>query len=447
MLRDMFEYSDIRDNSIIEKYINEYSRRIEQWSDDVVEQYVKELLEDLLLFVYNNNSYYRKILDEAGYDTCKKFDKKAFSKIHILEKNEIRDDCNLIRCIEMSDVAQIHVSTGTTGGEMIYMMYSFGDLYTRDGAIEYYPLVNIEKGDIVANAMPYEMSSSGLSFHRVIQNFSKSTVIPVGKGGFYSEPMKTLKIICDMHCNKVITTPSYAAYLAKVAKESNFDLSKNEIEIMWLTGEGCSDNFRKRLEQMWGCKCHFYYGSLECGALGIECTEHEGYHLPNASVLIEILDVDTGEPLEDGEIGEIVVTTLTREACPLIRFATGDVGYIENELCECGNRSKRLFLRGRKCEQIEFDGKSYSPIYIEQYLMECPEVGNDFRFVINNDHIVIQASFNNEYGEANKNKIARRIASYVEYSTGVPNKVEFVDDFVYEGGKTKRVIDNRKVGE
>jgi phenylacetate-coenzyme A ligase len=137
MLRDMFEYSDIRDNSIIEKYINEYSRRIEQWSDDVVEQYVKELLEDLLLFVYNNNSYYRKILDEAGYDTCKKFDKKAFSKIHILEKNEIRDDCNLIRCIEMSDVAQIHVSTGTTGGEIIYMMYSFGDLYTRDGAIEY----------------------------------------------------------------------------------------------------------------------------------------------------------------------------------------------------------------------------------------------------------------------------------------------------------------------
>src|SRR5690606_22182008 len=143
--------------------------------------------------------------------------------------------------------------------------------------------------------------------------------------------------------------------------------------------------FRSRVEALWGAKANFYYGSLECGALGIECDAHAGYHIPMAHSYVEVVDTKTGEVLEPGEIGEIVVTNLLRRDTPLIRYRTQDVGYTETDVCRCGVRLPRLFLRGRLVDQIEIGGVSFSPFYIEEFLMRMEEVGNWYHFIVPKD--------------------------------------------------------------
>src|SRR5690606_25960759 len=130
-------------------------------------------------------------------------------------------------------------------------------------------LADVGPGDICLNALPYEMSSAGLAFHKVFMEGCGATVIPAGKGGAYSSPEKTIRLMQDLAPTIAITTPSYAMTLAETAEKLGFDLGSLPLRKMWLTGEGCSFAFRSRVEALWNTRANFYYGSLECGALGI----------------------------------------------------------------------------------------------------------------------------------------------------------------------------------
>ncbi|MBH1940431.1 phenylacetate--CoA ligase family protein [Mobilitalea sibirica] len=292
--------------------------------------------------------------------------------------------------------------------------------------------------DVVAIALPYEMSSAGQAFQRVAQLCFGAAVLPVGKGGAYSEPCKTIKMMCDLGCNVIFTSPSYIVELMKVAKRDGIDITeKIHLDMIWLTGEGCSDAFRKKIKKMWGCDARFYYGSLECGALGIECEAGCGYHIPISHVYVEIIDPDTKEKLEDGEIGEIVVTTLLKEGTPLIRYRTQDLGYMERMECECGIELPKLYLRGRRADQIYIAGEEYAPFYVEEMLMRIEEVGENYYMNVHEDHVevVIELSAETKYYEG----IEEIISSKLEFSCGIPNNIVVVDEIPYSGKKMKRV--------
>lgn len=312
-------------------------------------------------------------------------------------------------------------------------------IYILDLAPKLDEIFKVNKGDIVINALPYEMSSSGQSYHRVVQFGKGATVVPVGKGGFYSIPSKALKIMKDIKANKIITTPSYIMNMYKECIKEGYSPKEDfNIDEIWLTGEGCSNNFRKRIEEVWECSAKFYYGSLEAGAIGIECDEKDGYHISQAHTYVEIIDPDTGNVLEPGEIGEIVITTLLREGSPLIRYKTEDLGYIEYDECDCGFNLPKLFLRGRSVNQINIDDKSHSPIYIEDNLMKITEVGNDYRIYVYEDFIEVEVEASGEY--ENKDELEEFIGSKLEFFCGVPNRVKIVDKIDYDGGKVRRVI-------
>src|SRR5690606_13364429 len=213
---------------------------------------------------------------------------------------------------------------------------------------------------------------------------------------------------------------------------------------MWLTGEGCSFAFRSRVEALWKTKANFYYGSLECGALGIECDAHAGYHIPMAHSYVEIVDPESGQVLEPGEIGEIVVTNLLRRDTPLIRYRTQDLGYIETEKCRCGVELPRLFLRGRQVDQIEIGGMSFSPFYIEEFLMRMPEVGNWYHFIVPADGGVLTVRTELAEGVVRSPELADRLASELEFHVGVPCRFELVDEIPRPSGKTVRVIHERE---
>lgn len=425
--------------AIIEKYFIDNPKTVEYWSNQEVEAYTLEALNQLLSHVYPNNAFYRQKMDESGIAPGSLRSLEDFQKMRTTSKDELRADPYLIYSAPKGQIAQVFLSTGTTGGESIYMIHTWEDLYLRDLGPDMPDLALNKDMGLVAIALPFEMSSSGLSFYYVLQHGCSVGVVTVGKGGFYSKPHKTVKALKELNVGGMYTTPSYAMVLADAAFELGYKLGEDIVmKRIWLTGEGCSDAFRRRIEDVWQTQALYYYGSLECGPLGIECTRKSGYHLPSAHVYIEVIDPETGAAKANGEIGEIVATTLLRTGSPLIRFRTGDLGYIEDTPCECGMNLKRLFLRGRVCDQIKIGNVNFSPFYVEELLMRIQEVGNNYRLIVYDDYLEIETELAPMVRETES--LAEQIASRIEYGCGLPCRVRFIDKIRYEGGKTVRVI-------
>src|SRR5262249_23102560 len=159
------------------------------------------------------------------------------------------------------EVCLVHTSTGTTGGDWSYLFYSWDDMHVRDFAPFPRILMPVNARDVVVDALPYEMSSSGQSFQRSLQGVAGALVVPAGKGGFYSDPYKTVQIMADLRATVLITTPPYALLLAEVADQRGLPLGTAIApRFMWLTGEGCAPAYRRRLEELWRCPGLIFYG-------------------------------------------------------------------------------------------------------------------------------------------------------------------------------------------
>ncbi|MCW2276752.1 phenylacetate--CoA ligase family protein [Heliophilum fasciatum] len=414
---------------------------IDNMTPEALESYQKAALTEVIQQAYEHSPYYKQKFDEREVHPKDIQELADVAKLPFTTKSEMRTDPWLLLACDRQDIAIIHVSTGTTGGNPIYVMQTWRDYYLHDLAPGYATLVPVETGDRCLNALPYEMSSAGLAFHKTLMNSCEATVIPAGKGGAYSSPEKTVRLMKDLAPTVAVTSPSYAINLAETAAAASFDIRDLGLKQMWLTGEGCSSAFRQRVEQLWGTKANFYYGSLEGGVIGIECADHDGYHIAAGHSLVEIIDPGTGEVLAPGEIGEITVTCLLRYDTPLIRYRTEDLGYLDNTPCSCGVALPRLQLRGRKNDQIHIDGTDFSPFYLEEFLMRIAEIGNWYQFVTRQaqpDNLLIRTELAS--GVTPSDRLADKIASRMEYAAGLPCTIEFVSSMPRPGGKTVRVI-------
>jgi len=441
------EKSERRRPPLFVKYFGEKGVTVEDYSLESLREFQDEAVRQLVARAYSKNPFYRAKMKSVGVRPKDVQSAADLARMPFTTKDELREDPWLLLACSREEVSVIHVSTGTTGGKEIYLPWTWHDYYRNELAPAMTKLVDEGPGDIVLNALPYEMSSAGLAFHKVFIDGCGATVIPAGKGGAYSSPEKTIRIMQDIPPTVVITTPSYAVTLAETAEKLGFDLASLPLRKMWLTGEGCSYAFRKRVEELWDTKANFYYGSLECGALGIECNSHAGYHVPMAHSYVEVVDTKTGKVLEPGEIGEIVVTNLLRRDTPLIRYRTQDIGYIETDVCRCGVQLPRLFLRGRVVDQIEIGGISFSPFYIEEFLMRMEEVGNWYHFIVPKDGKKLTVRAELAPGVQRTPELADRLASTLEFHVGVPCAFDLVDEIPRPSGKTVRVIHEQEGDE
>ncbi|KAB2951563.1 phenylacetate--CoA ligase family protein [Heliorestis acidaminivorans] len=414
---------------------------VEQMSLNKLQAFQIESMQKIISRTYKRSPFYQEKMKalQISPDDIKTLD--DLRKMPFTTKEDLRQDPWALLNCEKKDLSIVHLSTGTTGGKQIYVMHSWRDFYLHDLAPGYDTLVPVVQGDVCLNALPYEMSSAGLAFHKIFINSCWATVIPAGKGGAYSSPEKTVEIMKDLQPTVAVTTPSYAITLAENAQAAGLDLRALPLKKLWLTGEGCAPSFRERVEALWGSIANFYYGSLECGVMGIECDSHEGYHIPLSHCLLEIIDPESGEVLEPGEIGEIVVTCLLRYDSPLIRYRTQDLGYITEDVCSCGISLPRLFLRGRRVDQIILNEEEFSPFYIEEFLMQLPEVGNWYHLIVkpgNNEVLKIRTEL--APGITASEELAEKLSSNLEFSIGVPCEFDFVDHLPRSTGKTVRVI-------
>lgn len=414
---------------------------VDRMSAEQIAVYQKQAIQDIVKYAYEKSPFYQQKMQQAGVVPEQIKEIEDLACLPFTTKDELRGNPWVLLACDKADIAIIQVSTGTTGGEEIYLMNSWRDYFLHDLAPGYPDLVPVKRGDICINALPYEMSSSGLSFHKIFMNGADATIVPTGKGGAYSTPAKTMKLMRDLQANIMITTPSWSMNLAEAAAESQFDPASLPLRKMWLTGEGCSPAFRDRVEKIWATTANFYYGSLEAGGIGVECDQHNGYHLLQGHMLLEIVDPVTGELLEPGEIGEVVVSCLLRYDTPLLRYRTMDLGYIETDPCPCGVCSPRLFLRGRQVDQLMIQDIPFSPIYLEELLLRMPEVGNWFQFVVKSEQEdILRIRCELADGVEATQELADSLASRMEFNLGVECEIEILDRLPRVPGKTVRVV-------
>jgi len=403
-------------------------------------QFQKEALQEIITRAYQKSPFYQRKMTQAGVMPQDIKGLADLIKMPFTTKDELRQDPWALLACDKKEISLIHVSTGTTGGKEIYTMQTWREYYLSH-LITYPSLIPVDRRDLCFVALPYEMSSAGLTFHYKLMIGYEAAVMPAGKGGAYSTPEKTVRLMRQLKPSIVVTSPSYAMTLAEAAAEISFDLTGLGLKKMWLGGEGCSPAFRQRVEKVWGATANFTSGSTECGGYGNECDFHDGYHIAQGHLLMEIVDPETGKALKPGETGELVITCLLRFDTPLIRYRTQDFACLDLTPCRCGSTLPRLYLRGRAADQIVLKGKPFSPFQLEEILMRLPEVGNWYQFVVkagNNDQLRIRTE--PALGVAPTPDLAAGLAGKIEAATGAPCHLQFVDRLPRDKTKAVRVI-------
>ncbi|MBV8263447.1 MAG: AMP-binding protein [Candidatus Eremiobacteraeota bacterium] len=313
-------------------------------------------------------------------------------------------------------------------------------MHVRDFAPYPRLLMPVKADDVVLNALPYEMSSSGQSFQRSLQGVTRALVVPAGKGGFYSDPYKTAQIMADLRVTVLITTPSYAMLLAEIVLQLSVRPSSDiPLRFIWLTGEGCAPAYRRRLEELWQCQGLVFYGSMECGSIAIECNYQSGGHVSAGHLYLEIIDPGTGRPLPPGEQGEVVCTLLQRKASPLIRYRTQDLAILDVSPCPCGVLLPRLHIRGRIVDQVaagEAAEPVVSPYVIEEVLYSQPEIGHNYQIYFSESGLRIDAELRFDYGDP---ETAREHVVQQLGRRGLRAELTWVDHIPRIGGKTRRI--------
>ena len=275
-----------------------------------------------------------------------------------------------------ADGVRIHSSSGTTGNPTV-IVHSQHDLDSWANLVaRCLYMVGIRKTDVFQNSSGYGMFTGGLGFQYGAERLGALTV-PAAAGN----SKRQIKFITDFHTTALHAIPSYAIRLAEVFQEEGIDPASTTLKTLVIGAEPHTDEQRKKIEQMLGVKAYNSFGMSEMNGPGVafECTEQNGMHFWEDCFLVEIIDPETEEPLPEGEVGELVLTTLDREMMPLIRYRTRDLTRILPGKCPCGRTHIRIDrIKGRSDDMFIIKGVNIFPMQIEKILLQFPQLGNNY---------------------------------------------------------------------
>ena len=291
-----------------------------------------------------------------------------------------------------ADGVRIHSSSGTTGNPTV-IVHSQHDLDSWANLVaRCLYMVGIRKTDVFQNSSGYGMFTGGLGFQYGAERLGALTV-PAAAGN----SKRQIKFITDFHTTALHAIPSYAIRLAEVFQEEGIDPASTTLKTLVIGAEPHTDEQRKKIEQMLGVKAYNSFGMSEMNGPGVafECTEQNGMHFWEDCFLVEIIDPETEEPLPEGEVGELVLTTHDREMMPLIRYRTRDLTRILPGKCPCGRTHIRIDrIKGRSDDMFIIKGVNIFPMQIEKILLQFPQLGNNYLITLetinNQDEIIVE---------------------------------------------------------
>ncbi len=412
-------------------------------------------LKNLVERVYTNVPFYKKKFDDAGIRPSDVKSLGDIAKLPFTTKDDLRDTYPYgLLAVPQDEIVEIHMSSGTTGTPVV-------DAYTKrdmddwaEGMARTLSGAGATRNDTVQNAYGYGLFTGGLGTHYGTQKIG-ATVIPVSSGN----TEKQLMLMRDFKSTIFTCTPSYALYMAEQAREMGIDPKTFHTRAGCFGAEPWSENMRKEIEAAWNIKAYDIYGLTEITGPGVafECEGQYGMHVNEDLWYPEIIDPATGTPLPDGEKGELVITTITKEGTPLIRYRTRDITFIIAETCGCGRTTRRIHrLFGRTDDLLIIRGVNVFPSQIEHALIAIEGVEPNYLIIVDRnpqthlDEVELHVEVNVE-GFSDETKDIERLRNHIEATMksklGVHLKVKLVEPKSIERsiGKAKRVIDKRKL--
>ncbi len=418
--------------------------------DEIKSLQVKRLKETIRRAV-RSKFYFEKFKDIDIERDINKLD--DIRRLPFTTKSDLRSEYPIGFLTEpIKNIVRLHASSGTTGNPTV-VFYTRKDLDTwADLVARCMYMVGIRPTDIFQNISGYGLFTGGLGIHYGAERLGCLT-IPSATGN----SKRQIKFMMDFKVTAIHIIPSYALYLISVFEDMNIDPKKDTYLRIFLIGaEPHSEEARRKIEDFYGVKAYNSYGLSEMNGPGVafECQEQEGLHLWEDAYFLEIIDPKTLDPVKDGEVGELVLTSLKKEAMPIIRYRTGDLTRIIPEDCRCGRKHRRIDrIVGRSDDMIILKGVNIYPMQIERILMDLPEVGENYQIIIDNDgyqdRMRVKVEIRDEFFVEDmrvlkglEKKIERRLKQEIL----VTPKVELVEhkSLPRSEGKAKRVIDLRK---
>lgn len=341
----------------------------------------KEGLLRAVAHAYNNSPFYRRVFDEAGLTPEQIREPADFTKVPFTSKQDLRGAYPYgMAAVPLKEILRIHASSGTTG-KPIVAGYTRGDLDNwAAGVARICEMAGVTAADIAQISFGYGLFTGGFGLHYGLEALG-TTVVPFSSGN----TERQLSLMKDFQTNVLVSTPSFAIYMAETARELGYDPASFGLRVGLFGGEPCSDAMREDIESQWGLKATVNYGLTEVVGPGIsgECYETAGMHILEDVYFPEIIDPQSGEVLPDGTKGELVLTPMFKEGFPVLRYRTGDITRLIPEQCPCGRTTRRMdYITGRSDDMIIIKGVNIFPSQIEEVLANFREVSPHYLLIL-----------------------------------------------------------------
>ena len=389
-----------------------------------------------------------KDVDESRFTTP-----EDVSLIPFTTKDDLRANYDFgLVTVPRAEIVRMHSSSGTTGKATVIFHTRKDIEIWADLVARCIVMTGAGKADVFQNIISYGMFTGGLGFHYGAEKVGMLT-IPSGVGN----TKRQIQLMKDFNTTVFHATPSYILYVSEVMVQEGFDPKEFDLRIGFVGAEPHSEQTRQRIEDTLDISAFNSYGMSELNGPGVafECEEKAGMHLWEDSYLLEVVDPATGEKLSPGEEGELVITTLNREAMPILRYRTGDLARVidDGEKCPCGRTHVRISrIKGRCDDMLIVKGVNFYPSQIEDVLMSFPEVATNYQVIVERvgslDSLTVRVELHPKMFDGDLRKLRKLeadITKSIQDEIVIRPKVEFHEpgSLPRSEGKAVRVVDKR----
>ena len=428
---------------------NMFSRNIETMPRKKLRELQLKRLKETVHRVYENVPFYRKKFKEMNVspDDIKTLD--DVKKLPFTTKDDLRENAPFgMLATSLENCIELHASSGTTGTP-ITVCYTPKDIDVWSEVMaRCLTMAGLTKKDVFQNPIPYGTFTGAFGFHYGAQRVG-ALVVPTGKG----QSERQVKLMKYYGTTFISGVASYILHLGQVARDMGVEPNDLKLHSGLFGAEMFTKELKGKIEEMWGIDVHDVYGLTEmCGpGVSTDCDEHDGLHLWEDHFLVEVVDPVTLEPVEIEEEGELVITTLTKQGMPLLRYRTRDISKLYDiEVCNCGRTHvKHAPIKGRSDDMVIVRGTNIYPGQIESVLMKNPMVGSNWRMILTRegdmDQLIVEVESAKELDELAKKDLEKLLQDEIKSVITLTPRVSILPPkgIPMEGLKAKRVIDRR----
>ena len=429
-----------------------FDKKIETASSDEIKKIQLERLKDCVFRVYENVPLYKKKFDETGFKPDDIKTLNDLKKIPFTTKSDLRDTYPFgMFAVPQKDVVRIHASSGTTGKPTV-VGYTADDLDMWSSVMARLCCAGgVTPDDTAQIAFGYGLFTGAFGLHYSLEKIG-ATVIPASSGN----TEKQIMLMKDFGTTVLISTPSYALYISEVMSNMGIDPRRDlKLKYGLFGAEASTEEMRRQLEDRLGIIATENYGLSEIIGPGVsgECIKKCGMHINEDHFIVEIIDSVTGEVLQDGEQGEVVITAMSKQALPILRYKTKDISHLIPEKCSCGRTQKRMAkIKGRTDDMLIIRGVNVFPSQIESVLLKSQEVEPHYEIIVRRENwldsleILVEISDSKLLEHYSKlENLQNSIKSEINTILSIDAKITLVEPNTLKRfqGKAQRVTDLR----